>query len=140
MKMLALWNQFDDLFGDEHARLQRPTRSFVPSVDINETKEGYVLTADLPGLSANDVDITVEQGVLVLSGTRPAPKSAKEDGYHRVERKFGDFRRSFTLPKGVDVDGVSAKTEHGQVRITIPKPVAALPRKIKISSEEATSA
>ena len=132
--MLALWNQFDDLFNDDHYRSPRRTRSFVPAVDIEETKEGYALTADLPGLTADDFHITVENGVLVLSGERKDERVDEKEGYRRVERSFGSFRRSFTLPKGVKVEDVTARTEHGQVRVLIPKPVAELPRKIKVEA------
>lgn len=132
--MLALWNQFDELFNDESFRARRPGRSFVPAVDVTETKEGYTLTADLPGLSAKDVDITVENGILLLSGERKDEHADVKDGYRRVERSFGSFRRSFTLPKGVNLDDLKASTEHGQVKVFIPKPVAELPRKVKIQS------
>lgn len=136
--MLALWNQFDDLFNDDALRARRSvTRSFAPPVDIQETKNGYQLIADLPGLTADDVDITVENGVLVISGERKAQNVEEKDGYRRVERSFGSFRRAFTLPKGVDVEGVSARTEHGQLLIDIPKPVAELPRKIRVHQPEA---
>lgn len=135
--MLALWNQFDDLFNDDALRARRSVaRTFAPPVDIKETKNGYQLTADLPGLTANDVDITVENGVLVLSGERKAENVEEKDGYRRVERSFGRFRRAFTLPKGVDVEGVSAKTEHGQLVIHIPKPVAEIPRKIRVNQAD----
>jgi HSP20 family protein len=134
--MLALWNQFDDLFNDQHSTIRRPTRSFVPAVDIEETKDGYLLTADLPGLTAEDVNITVENGVLLLSGERRDERIDEKEGYKRIERSFGSFRRSFTLPKGVDVEQVTAKTEHGQVKVRIPKPVAELPRKIKVESAD----
>jgi HSP20 family protein len=132
--MLALWNQFDDLFNDDHFKTRRLARSFVPAVDIEETREGYLLIADLPGLTAEDVNITVENGVLVLSGERKDERVDEKDGYKRIERSFGSFRRSFTLPKGVNAEQVTAKTEHGQVKVSIPKPVAELPRKIKIES------
>lgn len=137
--MLALWNQFDDLFNDDHFRARSPLRSFVPAVDIEETKDGYALTADLPGLTAEDVHITVENGVLVLSGERKNERATEKDGYKRVERSFGSFRRSFTLPKGVKVEDVTATTEHGQVKVLIPKPVAELPHKISVQAAAVAS-
>lgn len=137
--MLALWNQFDDLFNSElahEAHRARRASNFVPAVDIEETKDGYVLTADLPGLTSEDVEITLEHRVLTISGERKAERVDDKKGYRRVERSFGAFRRSFTLPEGVDVEGVKAVTEHGQVKVTVPKPVAALPRKIKIQASD----
>ena len=129
--MLALLNQFDDLFGDE-TRSRRPSRTFVPAVDVEERKSDYRLTADLPGLSPNDVEVTIENGVLTVSGERKDQKVEEKNGYRRVERTFGSFRRSFTLPKGVAADAITAHTENGQLEVLIPKPAAETPRKIKV--------
>lgn len=134
--MLALWNQFDDLMNEDIFRGRRMnTPTFAPAVDIQETKEGYELLADLPGLTANDVEITVENGTLTLSGERKFEKKDEKEGYRRIERTYGSFRRSFTLPKGVDADQISAHVEHGQLRVLVPKPVAELPRKIRVEAK-----
>ncbi len=137
--MLALWNQFDDLLSEELFRGRRAAGSsgFAPPVDIKETKDGYELLADLPGLTANDVDITVENGVLTMSGERKSETVDEKQGYRRVERSYGSFRRSFTLPKGVDVENIAAHVEHGQLLVRVPKPVAELPRKVKIQASTA---
>ncbi len=132
--MLALWNQFDDLFGDEF-RPRRAMKKFVPAVDIEERKTDYRLTADLPGLTADDVNVTIENGVLIVSGERKDETVEEKDGYRRVERSFGSFRRSFTLPKGVSADSVSAHTENGQLEVLIPKPAEETPRKIKVATK-----
>lgn len=133
--MLALWNQFDDLLSDDFFRARRmPTPAFTPAVDIHETKEGYELLADLPGMKSEDVDLTVENGVLTVSGERKAEKTEEKEGYRRIERSYGSFRRSFTLPKGVDPESIQANVENGQLRILVPKPVAELPRKIKVGA------
>ncbi len=131
--MLTLWNQFDDLFNDARwpARAAAP-RTYVPAVDIQETKEGYVLTADVPGMSPEDVDISVEDGVLTFKGERSSEQRTNEAGYHRVERTMGSFQRSFSLPKGVNTEGIEAHVENGQLVIQVPKPVAALPKKIEV--------
>lgn len=133
--MLTLFNQFEDLFGDE-LRARKATRSFVPAVDIEERKEDYRLVADLPGLTADDVDVTIENGVLTVSGERKGERVDEKDGYRRVERTFGRFRRSFTLPKGVSPDKISAHTENGQLQVVIPKPAEESPRKVKVSSKK----
>lgn len=133
--MLALWNQFDDLFGDE-VRARRSGRSFVPAVDVEERKSDYRLTADLPGLTADDVEVTIENGVLTVSGERKDEKVEEKDGYRRVERSFGTFRRSFTLPKGVAADAITAHTENGQLEVIIPKPTEETPRKIKVAAKK----
>lgn len=132
--MLALLNQFDDLFGDE-VRSRRAARTFVPAVDVEERKTDYRLTADLPGLTADDVEVTIENGVLTVSGERKHEKVEEKDGYRRVERTFGSFRRSFTLPKGVAADAITAHTENGQLEVLIPKPSEETPRKIKVAAK-----
>lgn len=133
--MLTLWNQFDDLFNDQffRSRLAQP-RSFVPAVDIRETKEGYDLVADVPGLTAENIDVTVEDGVLKLKGERLEESESEKDGYRRVERTFGAFERSFVLPKGVNPESVVANVDHGQLRVHIPKPAEQTPKKIPVRS------
>lgn len=133
--MLALWNQFDDLFGDEF-RPRRLTKSFSPAVDIEETKTDYRLTADLPGLTADDVEVSIENGVLTVSGERKNETVDEKEGYRRVERTFGSFRRSFTLPKGVSAEAVKAHTENGQLQVLIPKPAQETPKKIKVEAKK----
>lgn len=132
--MLTLWNQFDDLFADELRGRQKAARTFVPAVDIEETQDGYLLTADVPGVSPEDIDITVENGVLTVKGERHAERREDKEGYRRLERSFGSFQRSFVLPKGVNAEGVQANVENGQLKLRVPKPVASLPRKISISA------
>lgn len=133
--MLTLWNQFDDLFADDLWKNRRTApRSFVPAVDIEEAKDGYTLTADVPGMKPEEIDITVEDGVLTLRGERKTETKKEEEGYRRIERHFGSFQRSFVLPKGVDVDKVEASVEHGQLVVRVPKPVAELPRKVAVKA------
>ncbi len=135
--MLALWNQFDDLLHDDffrNRRLANQAPAFAPPVDIVETDKGYELAADLPGLTADDVDITIEDGVLSISGERKNETVDEKKGYRRIERTYGSFKRSFTLPKGVSVDQVTAQVEHGQLKVLVPKPVSELPRKVKVQS------
>jgi HSP20 family protein len=133
--MLTLWNQFDDLFGSDDLwkGMARPgERKFLPAVDIRETKEGYVLTADVPGVPAEAIDISVKDGVLTIQGARTTESRAADVGYQRVERAVGKFQRSFVLPKGVNSEGIHANVEHGVLTLSIPKPVAALPHKVEI--------
>lgn len=134
--MLTLWNQFDDLFSDDFLRAaRRAPRAFSPPVDIEETKDGYRLVADVPGVSPEDIEVTVHDGTLVLKGQRKAETRTEEAGYRRLERSFGAFQRSFVLPKGVDSEAVSAKVEAGQLFVHIPKPVSQLPRKVAVRVE-----
>src|SRR3954464_1145799 len=108
-------------------------RRWMPAMDLVETDSHFVLTADLPGLTENDVNIEVDDRVLTISGDRKAKHESSKDGYHRVERAFGTFSRSLTLPKGVNAEAVEAAFEHGVLEIRIPKPEQPKPRKISIS-------
>jgi len=135
MNMLTLWNQFDDLFSDDFFKGRRVAqRALWPAVDIEETAEGYVLTADVPGLSPEQIDINVEDGVLTFKGERKAERKEDKDGYRRYERSFGSFHRSFVLPKGVDAAGVEAQVEHGQLTVRVPKPAQAQPRRVAVKA------
>jgi HSP20 family protein len=137
MNMLTLWNQFDDLFNDNVLRARAGQPRFVPAVDIAETKTGYELVADVPGLSPEKIEVTVEDGVLKLRGERKDERDEQRDGYRRVERSFGRFERSFVLPKGVNTDQVAATVEHGQLKVQIPKPTQTTPRKIEVKKLDA---
>jgi HSP20 family protein len=107
-------------------------RRWMPAMDLVETGDHFVLRADLPGLSEEDVNIEVEDNVLTVSGERKAEHETSEEGYHRVERAFGSFSRSLTLPEGVDAESVAASFDRGVLEITIPKPEQRKPRKISI--------
>jgi HSP20 family protein len=107
-------------------------RRWMPAMDLIETGEHFVLRADLPGLAEEDVTIEVEDRVLTVSGERTAEHQASEEGYHRVERAFGSFSRSLTLPEGVDADAVAANFDRGVLEIRIPKPEQRKPHKITI--------
>ena len=105
-------------------------------MDLVETETEFVLRADLPGLSDEDVSIEVEDNVLTISGERKAEHEERKEGYYRVERSFGRFSRSLTLPEGVDPEAVKASFEHGVLEVHVPKPEARKPRKVAISVGE----
>jgi HSP20 family protein len=107
-------------------------RRWVPSMDLVETDEHFVLRADLPGLSEGDVSIELEDNVLTVSGERKAEHEDKQEGYYRVERSFGQFRRSLTLPEGVDAEGITATFNNGVLEVRIPKPEERKPRRVAI--------
>ncbi len=107
-------------------------RRWIPAMDLVETDEHFVLKADLPGLSEEDVSIEVEENVLTISGERKAEHEDKREGFVRVERSYGSFRRSLTLPEGIDPEGVSASFENGVLEVRIPKPEQRKPRKVAI--------
>jgi HSP20 family protein len=108
-------------------------RRWIPAMDLAETESDFVLRADLPGLSDEDVSIEVEDNVLTVSGERKAEHEETREGYHRVERSYGSFRRSVTLPDGVDPEAVNATFDRGVLEVHVPKPEQPKPRKVAIS-------
>jgi HSP20 family protein len=108
-------------------------RRWVPPVDLVEAEDHFVLKADLPGLSEEDVSVEVQDGALTISGERSADHETSEGGWYRIERSFGSFQRSLTLPEGVDPDGISAKFDRGVLAVRIPKPEERKPRRVQIS-------
>ena len=111
-------------------------RRWVPAMDLVETDDQFVLRADLPGLSEDDVSIELEDRVLTVSGERKAEHEDRKEGYYRVERAYGSFARSLTLPEGVDADAVAATFDKGVLEVRIPKPEERKPRKVAISVGE----
>jgi HSP20 family protein len=113
-------------------------RRWIPAMDVVEADGHYVLRADLPGLAENDVNIEVDDNVLTISGERKSEHEQKGEGYHRVERSFGSFRRSLRLPEGVDADSIQASFNSGVLEVQIPKPEQAKPRKVQITLGDAS--
>ena len=111
-------------------------RRWVPAMDLVETDDHFVLKADLPGLDANDVSIEVEDKVLTLSGERKVEHETSKEGFYRLERSSGQFRRSLTLPEGVDADKIEASFDKGVLEVRIPKPEERKPRKVQIGVGE----
>ena len=116
------------------------TRRWVPAMDLVETEDHFVLKADLPGLTESDVNVEVEDNVLTVSGERKAEHEDKREGYVRVERAFGAFRRSLTLPEGIEPEAVQASFENGVLEVRIPKPEERKPRKVAIQVGERPAA
>jgi HSP20 family protein len=108
-------------------------RRWVPAMDLLETADHFVLRADLPGMTQEDVKIELEDSTLTVSGERKSEHEDKQEGYYRVERAFGSFSRSLTLPKGIDADAVTANFENGVLEIRVPKPEERKPRRISIA-------
>lgn len=109
------------------------TAEWAPSVDIKEEKSRYVLQADLPGVKPEDIDITMEHGVLTIKGERNTEAKTEKEGYKRVERTHGTFYRRFTLPDTVDAEGISASSKDGVLELVILKKAAVQPKKITVS-------
>ena len=109
-------------------------RTWAPPVDIYETDDAVVLTAELPGVSKDDVSIEIHQNTLILRGERKHEAEVKEGDYYRAERAYGTFQRSFVLPTLVDQDQVQATYKDGVLELRLPKSEAAKPKRIAISS------
>ena len=109
------------------------SRNWVPEMDLVETDDHYLLKADLPGMKQEDVGIELNDGVLTISGERKAEYERKEKGFFRLERSFGKFSRSLTLPDGVDPDKIKAEFHDGVLDVVIPKPEARKPRRIEVA-------
>ena len=107
-----------------------------PRVDIFEDKDHLVLEAELPGMNRDDFDLSFENNVLTLSGERKFEKKTDEGNYHRVERSYGSFTRSFTLPQTVTADGAKAEFNNGVLHVTLPKREETKARKIEISGAD----
>ena len=107
-------------------------RRWIPAMDLVETEEHFVLKADLPGMTENDVNIELENNVLTVSGERKTEHEEKHEGYFRLERSAGAFSRSLTLPEGIDADAIAATFDNGVLEVRIPKPAQAQPRRVQI--------
>ncbi len=108
--------------------------TWAPPVDIVETHDKITLRAELPGFKESQVDLTVEDGVLTLRGERKFEKSTEEENYHRMERSYGTFVRSFTLPNNIDQGRIEAKFADGVLSVEMPKREEAKPKQIKITA------
>lgn len=106
-----------------------------PSVDIYENKDQIVLEAELPGMKREDFDLSIENNVITLRGERRFEKKDESDNYHRVERSYGSFARSFTLPQTVQAEQVAAEYRNGVLRVTIPKREEVKARRIEVAGE-----
>lgn len=123
---------FETFFNDAQSE-DVSNRSWIPPVDIQEAADGYKLQVELPGLTKEDIQITLENNVLRLSGERKFEKDAKKESYHRIERTYGAFTRSFALPQQVNGESIQAAFENGVLTISVPKAEQAKPRTIAIS-------
>jgi HSP20 family protein len=108
-------------------------RRWHPAMDLLETEDHFVLRADLPGVSEDDVKVELEDNVLTISGDRRQEQEVKKGGYYRIERASGTFSRTLTLPEGVDAEAVQARFDKGVLEVLIPKPEERKPRRVAIS-------
>lgn len=131
-----LYREMDRAFGlpGEHEAngSESATSDWLPSVDIKEEENAFVIHADVPGVEPKDVDIHMEDGVLTIKGERSTVNEESREQYRRVERVHGQFYRRFTLPDTADADQITARMDKGVLEVRIPKQARVLPRKIQI--------
>ena len=127
-----LEGQFNRLFGELNRDYDLFDRGWSPAVDLKENEQGYTLEADLPGLKKEDIDVTVVDNVVSLKGERKQESETKEKGYHRIERRYGSFERSFEIPGGFDASRIEAHFDNGVLRITLPKREEAKPKQVEV--------
>ena len=150
MATMTRWDPFQDLRSaqDEMAQMSpmlaralglqgQPQGSgtataWAPALDISERKDAYLVTVELPGLKPEDLDITMEDGLLTIQGERQFTSESSEQQFHRVERRYGAFRRSITLPAHVMAEGIQASFEDGVLEILVPKAEEAKPKRIQV--------
>ena len=121
-----------ELLGWDPFVTTRPASAFIPSFEVKETNEAFVLRADVPGVEEKDLDIGIHNGVLTVSGTRQAEERREGESYAVYERQYGSFSRSFSLPDMADGERIEAQLAHGVLELKIPKKAEAKPRKISI--------
>lgn len=130
-ELSSMRSEVDRLFGRRDAGV---TTAWYPVVDVHETADELVLHAELPGMAPEDVDVSVENGVLTISGEKKQEfaQGEEEADYHLVERRYGRFERRFSLPRTVDAEKVDAEFSNGVLTVSLPKSEKAKPRKIEI--------
>ena len=150
MATMTRWDPFQDLrtAQDEMAQMSpmlahalglhgQPQGSatataWAPALDISERKDAYLVTVELPGVEADDLDITLEDGLLTIQGERHFAHDSSEQQFHRVERRYGAFRRSITLPAHVQADQIQATFDNGVLQLLVPKMEEAKPKRIQV--------
>jgi HSP20 family protein len=124
---------FRESYGPEGGEEALATTSFAPAVDVYEDEHNVTLKIEVPGIDEKDIDVRIENNVLTVHGERKFEKDEKEENFRRVERQYGSFTRTFTLPTTVDAEKVSAHYDKGILKIALPKKAEAKPKQIKVS-------
>ena len=115
----------------EHAYSGNP--QWIPAVDVKEENDRYLITADVPGVKPEEIELTMEEGVLTIKGERKVTSESETEGYTRNERRNGSFYRRFNLPESADSESISAKSNHGVLEVSIPKKPTLQPRRIEVN-------
>lgn len=123
-------------FTDGNGKEQLAAGTFVPAVDVYEDEHNLVLKLEVPGVNEEDLNVSLENNTLTVQGERKFEKEEKEENFHRIERRYGSFTRTFKLPSTADTDKVEASYEKGILKITVAKRAEAKPKQIKVGSNE----
>jgi len=137
--LFRLQDQLFKTYGEAYGPREESglTAAWTPPVDVFENADAITLKVELPEVEATDVDVQVEANQLTIRGERKLEKAEEREGYHRIERTYGAFSRSFTLPSTVDTEHISAESRDGVLRIVLPKRAETKPRQIKVQVEAA---
>jgi len=133
---LGLLSQLQKELDRSAAEGSTATAEWAPAVDIREENDRFVIHADIPGVKPEDIDISMENGVLTIRGEKKTEAETEKEGYKRVERTYGSFYRRFSMPDTADSDAISAVSRHGVLELTIPKKDVVKPRKISVTAAE----
>ncbi len=133
-ELIPLRNKVDRLFNLYSGKEEEPmfTARWAPVADILETKDNYIVRAEIPGMDEKDISVEIENGVLTLKGERKFEAKTEEKDFRRIERSYGQFLRSFTLPQNVNTDKITAAYVNGVIDVIIPKKEEAKPKKITL--------
>jgi HSP20 family protein len=137
--LMSIQNELNRLFGRTYAGGESGAASttagaWVPPLDIYETQDRFVVNVELPGIDPESVDVSVEDSTLTIRGERPFYSDVDENSFHRVERRYGSFARSITLPQTTDPEGIEASFDRGVLTVEVPKAEQAKPRKIQVKA------
>jgi len=127
-------NLFNLHFASHEGERDMEETSWMPTVDIAETENGFEIRAELPGVSENDVNVSVTNNLLTIKGEKHQEAETDGKNYHRVERRYGSFQRSFTLPRHIETDAIKAEFKDGVLTLGIPKAEAAKPTEVPITT------
>jgi len=124
---------FNASFSTEGRDESLATSGFAPAVDVYEDEHNVTLKIEVPGIDEKDIDVRVENNILTVHGERKIEKEEKEENYRRIERQYGSFTRTFTLPNTVDTESASANYDKGVLKVTLAKKAEAKPKQIKVN-------
>lgn len=139
-ELTALQSEVNRLFSRASGGDVAERQSWIPSVDVVETKDAITLKAELPGMDPKDISLEVEDNVLTVSGERHFQEEVEEDTYYRIERRYGSFSRSLALPRGADPERIQAEYENGVLGVIVPKLEAVKPKRISVGFRGSGSA